>query len=136
MIHNTKIAVIIRSDLLGWQKVNVTAFLCSGVAATNPEIIGDKYKDGSGTEYLPMFGQPVFVYGADKDELLRALNRALSRNVKVAVYTEDMFKTDNDVDNRAVVEAVKQDALNLVGIAFYADSKTVDKIKGDLKFLQ
>jgi hypothetical protein len=136
MIHNTKIAVIIRSDLLGWQKVNVTAFLCSGVAAANPQVIGKNYKDGSGTEYMAMLGQPVFVYGADKDGLLRALDRALSRNVKVAVYTEEMFKTDNDVDNRAVVEAVKHEDLNLVGIAFYADSKIVDKIKSDLKFLQ
>ena len=136
MIHKTKIAIIIKSDLLAWQKVNVTAFLCSGLAASNPEIIGENYKDGSGIEYMPMFRQPVFVYGADRDALLRALDRALSREVKVAVYTEDMFKTDNDVDNRAAVQAVKHEALNLVGIAFYSDSKTVDKIKSDLKFLQ
>jgi len=104
--------------------------------SSNPDIIGANYKDGSGIEYLPMFRQPVFVYGADKDGLLRALDRALSRNVKAAVYTEEMFKTDNDIDNRAAVETVKHEALNLVGIAVYADSKTVDKIKSDLKFLQ
>ena len=33
----TKIAIVIRSDLETWQKLNVAAFLASGVAATYPE---------------------------------------------------------------------------------------------------
>lgn len=61
MVHSTKIAIIIRSDLEGWQKVNVASFLSSGVMATSPELKGENYKDGSGIEYMPMFKQPVFV---------------------------------------------------------------------------
>jgi hypothetical protein len=51
----TKIAVLLREDLLPWQALNVTAFLASGVAGTMPELVGEPYRDGDGTEYLPMF---------------------------------------------------------------------------------
>ena len=49
MQFDTKIAVIIRTDLEAWQKLNVAAFLTSGIAATFPECIGVNYEDGSGT---------------------------------------------------------------------------------------
>ena len=39
MQFDTKIAVVIRNDLQAWQKLNVAAFLTSGVAAAFPECI-------------------------------------------------------------------------------------------------
>lgn len=39
MQFDTKIAVVIRSDLHAWQKLNVAAFLTSGIAAAFPECI-------------------------------------------------------------------------------------------------
>ena len=36
MQFETKIAVVLRDDLAGWQETNVTAFLVSGIAATVP----------------------------------------------------------------------------------------------------
>ena len=93
MQFDTKIAVVIRTDLEAWQKLNVAAFLTSGIAAAFPECIGQPYEDGSGTRYLSLIGQPILIYGADRPALTRALERALARNVKPAVYTEDMFKT-------------------------------------------
>ena len=136
MRFDTKIALIIRSDLESWQKVNVAAFLASGVAAQFPECIGEPYEDGSGTTYARLFAQPVLVYGADGAGLVRALDRALSRGVMPAVYTREMFVTNNDDDNRAVVKAVDRSALDLVGIALRAERKTVDKIVDKLKFLE
>jgi len=56
MIFDTKIALVIRSDLETWQKVNVAAFLASGIAAEFPECIGEPYEDGSGTQYSRLFG--------------------------------------------------------------------------------
>ena len=58
----------------------------------------------------------------------RALERALARNVKPAVYTEDMFKTTHDAANREVVKAVIRAELNLVGLAMRAERKVIDKI--------
>jgi hypothetical protein len=66
--------------------------------------------------------------------LSRALDRALSRNVTPAVYTEDMFKTGHDVANRSTVKAVSRADLNLVGIAVRAERKVIDKIVDGLKF--
>ena len=136
MQFDTKIALVIRADLESWQKVNVAAFLASGIAAQSPECIGEPYEDGSGTEYASLFAQPVLVYGADSAGLTRALDRALSRGVTPAVYTEEMFVTNNDVDNRRVVKAVERTDLDLVGIAVRAERKTIDKIVDKLKFLE
>ena len=131
---DTKIAVVIRNDLEAWQKLNVASFLTSGVAAAFPECIGDAYEDGSATKYLALIGQPILIYGADGSALSRALDRALTRNVTPAVYTEDMFKTTHDAANREAVKTVARTDLNLVGIAMRADRKVIDKIVDGLKF--
>jgi len=134
MQFDTKIAVVIRTDLEAWQKLNVASFLAGGVAAAFPECIGDNYEDGSGTSYLSLIGQPILVYGADRAALSRALDRALARGVKPALYTEDMFRTTHDAANREVVKAVARADLNLVGLAMRAERKVVDKIVDGLKF--
>jgi hypothetical protein len=134
MQFDTKIAVVVRTDLEPWQKLNVTAFLAGGIAATFPACVGDPYEDASGTRYLSLIGQPILVYGADRAALSRALERALARNVTPALYTEDMFKTTHDAANRAVVKAVSRSDLNLVGLAMRAERKVIDKIIDGLKF--
>ena len=134
MQFDTKIAVVIRTDLETWQKLNVAAFLAGGIAAAFPECVGTPYEDGSATKYLSLIGQPILIYGADRAALSRALERALARNVTPAVYTEDMFKTTYDEANRAAVKAVGRAALNLVGIAMRAERKVIDKIVDGLKF--
>ncbi|CCD87008.1 conserved protein of unknown function [Bradyrhizobium sp. ORS 285] len=135
MQFDTKIALIIRNDLEAWQKLNVAAFLASGIAAAFPECIGAPYEDGSATSYHALIGQPILIYGApDNAALARALDRALTRNVKPALYTEDMFKTTHDEANRAAVKAVARTDLNLVGLAFRADRKVIDKVVDGLKF--
>jgi hypothetical protein len=134
MQFDTKIAVVVRADLEVWQKLNVASFLCGGIAAAFPECIGAPYEDASGTKYLSLIGQPILIYGADRAALTRALERALARNVTPAVYTEDMFKTTHDEANRAAVRAVARADLNLVGLAFRAERKVIDKIVDGLKF--
>jgi hypothetical protein len=134
MQFDTKIAVVIRTDLETWQKLNVASFLTGGIAAAFPECIGDAYEDGSGTRYLALIGQPILIYGADRAALSRALERALARNVTPALYTEDMFATTHDAANRAAVKAVGRGDLNLVGLALRAERKVVDKILDGLKF--
>jgi hypothetical protein len=130
----TKIAVVLRDDLAVWQKTNVTAFLVSGIAGTVPRVVGEPYRDASGIEYLPMFVQPVLVYEADGEALRRAYERARSRDVKLAIYTHDLFETNHDEANRAAVAGVAAAELDLVGIAFRAERKTVDKIVDRLRF--
>ena len=133
MQFDTKLAVVLRDDLAVWQKTNVTAFLVSGIAATEPGVVGEPYRDASGTEYLPMFVQPVLVYEADSAALRRAYERATNRDVKLAVYTSELFETGHDEANRAEVARVPADELDLVGIAFRAERKVVDKIVDRLR---
>jgi hypothetical protein len=133
MQFDTKIAVVLRDDLAVWQKTNVTAFLVSGIAGTTAGVVGTPYRDASGNEYLPMFVQPVLVYEADADGLRRAYERAMRRGVTPAIYTQELFATDHDEANRAAVAAVPAKDLDLVGIAFRTERKTVDKIVDRLR---
>ena len=134
MQFDTKIAIVIRTDLEVWQKLNVASFLAGGIAAGFPGCNGEPYADGSATQYLALIGQPILIYGADRPALSRALERALARDVKPAVYTEEMFKTTHDAANRAVVKVVPRAELNLVGLAFRAERKVIDKVVDQLKF--
>jgi len=125
---DTKIAIAVRADLQDWQKLNVTAFLASGIAASTGDVIGKPYEDGSGNTYLELFGQPVVVYAADPGLLSQAHQRALAREMPMAIYTMDMFTTGNDDDNRAVVRAVPAAELNFAGLAVHGPRNAVDKI--------
>ncbi len=125
---DTKIAVLLRDDLEVWQRLNVTSFLVSGIGRRNPEVIGEPYADADGTEYLPMFRQPVLVFTGSKETLAKSSERAVSQGVALAVFTADLFTTGNDRDNRAAVRAVRRADLDLVGIAIYGRRGAVDKI--------
>ncbi|MGW1677467.1 DUF2000 family protein [Saccharopolyspora sp. NPDC002376] len=125
---DNKIAVLLREDLEPWQRLNVTAFLVSGLGTAEPEVIGEPYADADDVEYLPMFRQPVLVFEGAKELLTTAHTRALSRSLRTAVFTADLFSTGNDRDNRAAVRAVGTDALDLVGIAVHGPRNGVDKV--------
>ena len=130
---DTKIAVLLRDDLASWQKLNMTAFLVSGIAATVAEATGRPYEDASGRPYLPMFGQPVMVFAADAAALRQAYERAVSRGLALAIFTAELFATGHDEANRAAVRAVASEALDLVGLALRAGKKDVDKVVKGLK---
>lgn len=124
---DTKIAVLLRDDLETWQRLNVTAFLVSGLGTQVPEVIGEPYGDAGGVAYLPMFRQPVLIFEGTKETLKAAHTRALSRALPRALFTRDLFATGNDHDNRAAVRAVPTTDLDLVGLAVYGPRNAVDK---------
>jgi hypothetical protein len=128
MRFETKIAIVVREDLAGWQQLNVTAFLASGIAAAFGDTIGKPYEDGSGNRYLELFRQPVLVYAGDAASLGTVRERAVSRDMATAIYTEDMFSTGHDEANRAVVRDVPAADLRLAGIAVYGPRNAVDKV--------
>jgi hypothetical protein len=123
---DTKIAVLLRDDLATWQRLNVTAFLVSGIAS--PSLLGEPYLDADDTRYLPMFGQPVLVFEGSAPVLTAAHQRALGRNMMMSIFTSELFATGNDVDNRAAVRAVPRDKLDLVGLALHGQRNAVDKV--------
>ena len=131
MRFDTKIAVLVRDDLEAWQRLNVTAFLVSGIVGSHPQLLGEPYEDADGTPYLPLLGQPVVVLEADAETLKAAHARALGRDLPLSVYTREMFTTGHDEANRTVVRAVRRDDLDLVGLAVFGPKNGVDKtVKG------
>jgi hypothetical protein len=126
---DTKVAVAVSDDLAAWQRLNVTAFLMSGLAAqAGPSAIGADYEDADGRRYLPLLVQPVLVFEASGADLTTVRNRAERRGVTIAIYTREMFETGNDEDNRAAVRAVPTGQLDLVGIGLRAAHRDADAI--------
>jgi hypothetical protein len=127
-MFDTKIAIVLRDDLATWQKLNVTAFLTSGIVGANPGILGEPYKDAAGNTYSALVIQPMIVLSADADGIKTIYRRAMERRVRMALYIEDMFKTGHDAANRASVRQYGPDTMNVVGLALREDKKIVDKI--------
>lgn len=128
MKFDTKIAIAIAGDLEIWQKLNVVAFLTSGIVAASEDIIGDAYKDASGEQYNPLCIQPVIVLQASRDQLPTYLARAKTRGVRSSIYIRDMFTTGHDEANRATVQRYQTADLPLVGIGIRGEKRDVDKI--------
>jgi hypothetical protein len=133
-MSNVKIAVVVRDDLEVWQRLNVAAFVASGIGTEHPELIGPRYVDASGVEYLPKLVHPVLVFAGDGPAVRRVFDRARERGLSVSVYTDELFATGNDVDNRAAVATIPTEELVVAGFAVAGDAKQVDKAFDKLRF--
>ncbi len=127
-MFDTKIAIVVREDLAQWQKLNVTAFLTSGIVGAHENLLGAPYEDAAGNTYNPLFIQPVIVLAADKNAIGAIYRRAMERGVRLSLYIEEMFATGHDAANRAAVRQFAPEALNIVGLALREEKKAVDKI--------
>lgn len=132
-MFTSKIAVVVREDLATWQKLNVTAFLASGIAASVPDCIGAPYRDGAGRAYAPMIGQPVLVFSGTAADLQRAHGRACDAGLIIAPYIEAMFSTGHDAANRAVFAESNIADPAWAGLALHGERKAVDKAVKGLK---
>jgi Protein of unknown function (DUF2000) len=90
MQFDTKIAVVIRTDLEAWQKLNVASFLAGGIAAAFSECIGEPYQDGSGTLYLPLIGQPPDLWRRPSAAFPRAGTGTGAQREACALYRGDV----------------------------------------------
>ncbi len=130
-MFDTKVALIVRNDLATWQRLNVVAFLATGIAAAAPDMIGEPYVDASDRAYGRMLGQPMMVFEADRPGLQAAHRIGLERQLTLVPYVFAMFSTGHDEANRAAFRAEDPADLDLVGLAIRGPKKAVDKaIKG------
>jgi hypothetical protein len=127
MIFDTKVAILVLEDLPVWQKLNVTAFLASGIAGAAPEAMGEPYEDAEGRSYARLLGQPMLIFAANAEGLLRAYRAGLARGLTQAVYVRAMFSTGHDAANREAFKAEPADLPDLVGLALRGPKKDVDK---------
>ena len=128
MKFDTKIAIVLHDELEIWQKLNVTAFLTSGIIGKKTDLIGETYKDRSGVLYSSLNREPVIVLAANYALLKLIHKRAIDRSVELSIYIKDMFATGDDEANRETVAFYETEALPLVGIALREKRRIVDKI--------
>ena len=132
-MFDTKVAIIVLDDLAVWQKLNVTAFLATGIAGAAPEAMGEPYEDAAGRLHARLLGQPILVFAAGVEGLARAWRVALERELTRAVYVRAMFETGHDAANRAVFKIEPAEAPDLVGVAVRGAKKDVDRATKGLR---
>ncbi len=135
MEFSTKLAIVVADDLPVWQKLNVVAFLTSGIISQAESIVGEEYEDVSGKSYSPLCVQPAVILKSGRERLSTFLKRANTRGVKASIYIQDMFVTGHDEANRQTVAKYDTEELPLVGLGLRADRKDVDKIFKGAKLL-
>ncbi|MDO4667888.1 MAG: DUF2000 family protein [Streptococcus sp.] len=126
-MFDTKIAIILLDELEVWKKLNVTSFLMSGISGTQ-NIIGEEYIDKSLTRYLPMSRQPIMIFESDRENLKTLLRKSLTKDTVISIFTEELFQTFNDEDNRKKIQEFYTDDLNLVGIGLKGKKQHIDKL--------
>jgi Uncharacterized protein conserved in bacteria len=130
-MFDTKIALIVRDDLALWQRLNVVAFLSSGIASAAPEVMGEPYVDALGRQYDNMLGQPMLIFQADLAGLQKAHRKGIGEEIAIIPYVHAMFATGHDLANRQVFLAEDANHLDLVGLGLRGPKKIIDKaIKG------
>ena len=127
---------MLRDDLPTWQKLNVTAFMVSGIAGTVAGVVGEDYEDGSGNIYLPMFRQPVLVFTGTAEQMRTVYERMRSRDLRFAIFTEELFRPATTSTIAPPSERARASDLNIVGLAVRADKKIMDKVLRGLSLHQ
>ncbi|MGH8779915.1 DUF2000 family protein [Paraburkholderia sp.] len=132
MEFDTKVVIVVLDDLPVWQKLNVTAFLATGIVDIAPDAMGEApYEDAQGRPYARLLGQPMIIYAADSAGLLRAWRKSIERELARAAYVRAMFSSGHDAANRTVFRAEPADAPDLVGLALRGPRNAIDKtVKG------
>ena len=90
MRFDTKIAVVVREDLAVWQKLNVTAFLMSGITGQYPGILADSYFDAEGRRFNSLCKRPIICMVTDANTLRLIHLRAIERNIQTSAHRGDV----------------------------------------------
>lgn len=134
-MYDKKVAIVIKDDLLPWQKFNVVSFLAGSIAIEFPETHGNKFITADQEEYLAFIKHPTLIYKADNAEKLqRAFHRAKDRELAIGIYTQQLFATRSGEENVLEIAKHTADNLDLVGMIVYGENKKVDKALDGLKF--
>ena len=134
-MYDKKVAIVIKDDLLPWQKLNVVSFLASSIAIKFPETHGEDFITADNVKFLPFIKHPVLVYKAEtKEKLQRAFLRSRDRELAIGIYAKPLFDTRSGEENVRQIASQTVDDLDLAGIIVYGENKKVDKALDGLKF--
>ena len=107
-VEGMKISGVLREDQAAWQKLNVAAFTTSSVPSQTGTV-RELNVGFAGNTYLPMIR--VLAFATTGENVQRTIERARPGSFPFPTVTEELFRTFEDVTNRAVAIAVPADAL-------------------------
>jgi len=128
-----KVSLVLSDDLKTWQRINVAAFLVSGIVGAHRELIGQPYVDHLGNTYNALLIEPIAILVADRQTLCEIHMRAVNQRLRVSLFVEGMFDTMDDESNRRAMKQASLSQGTIVGVGLNGDKKTVDKITKDAR---
>ena len=127
MRKSVKTAILLLDSLPLWKRLNVTAFLATGIGDASPDAMGETYQDSIGRKYTRLFEQPIVIFEASQNVLREALSAGHEKGLTCSAYISSMFEQSNGDAGRKVFREGRADCLDLVGIALRGARKDVDR---------
>lgn len=128
MIVDKKMAIAVSDHLLIEQKLQVVAFLTSGLVAQHSDVMGTPYEDFEGNLFSPLMTCVPNICCVDEMAIGNMHRRAISQSVRVAVFVDEWFDTAKDEARRAMFQRFDPNTVNVVGIALYAPHDIVAQV--------
>jgi hypothetical protein len=100
MTFDTKIAYIVRDDLATWQRLNVVAFLATGIASAAPRSSASPISMHWAGNMAICLASPCLIFEGGLEKLQVVHRKALEREVTIIPYIHAMFATGYDEANR------------------------------------
>lgn len=130
MIIDKKIAIAISDHLLIEQKLQVVAFLTSGLVAQHSDVMGAPYEDFEGNLFSPVMKCYPHIHCVDEMAIGNMHHRAISQSIMITVFVEEWFGMADDEARRAIFQHFDPNTVNVVGMAIYAPRDTVAQVLG------
>jgi GNAT superfamily N-acetyltransferase len=127
-----KISVVVTDDLPGGLAINAAALVTATLGHHLKHLIGNKVKDGSGSEHPGLTWLPVAILKADKTTLQTLRSKATDRDLLVIDVPEPAQRTRTYEDFTKLMLARETDNLFYLAVGLYGDKTKVVELTKNL----
>ncbi len=76
-----------------------------------------------------MIAKPIMIFCANVEQIKKVYERVLSRNVKISIFTEEIFSAIYDEESRVTVKKVQEHRKNCANPCLYLEYHRLDQCK-------
>ncbi|MDQ0074722.1 hypothetical protein J2W34_006548 [Variovorax boronicumulans] len=127
--------IIINNELPIGKAANAAAVVAFTLGQRHPSLVGEQFKDGTGTSYPGVIFTGISILGASPGELI-ALSEKAAANCDVVVFPLEGQTTVDYEEFRRVMADVTPERLGYLSIGLAGHRKSINKIVGNLKLLR
>lgn len=134
-----KCVVVIDAELSIGLITNTAAILGISLGHKNKHLIGQDVFDGSGHHHVGLVAIPVPILKGTKEQIKALKEKALTDEFSDIIVVDFSDAAQTSFTYEAYIEKISSSTtedLQYLGIAFYGDSKKVNKLTGNMPLLK